>query len=242
MAQTLAIVRRQLIQITKDIWTLILLIATPLLVLLFSNFLYLNHAEPHSEQWLYQSCALLCITAFIFPCLTGAVSILRDKKLGTLEQSLASPVSRGKFVLGYLFGIGTIIAVQTIILLLFAIFIFQWPLSWTLILLYILLIIEALAAIEIGFFIAVIIKNALCIFLSIAFASVLQMIHWSGMPGWRQAVSIITPVYYSVEGGAYMILHRYLLLGFFINAAALIVFIFLFFILNIWALQKIRRV
>ncbi|MFC7393917.1 ABC transporter permease [Scopulibacillus cellulosilyticus] len=239
---TKAILKRQLIQITHDIWTLILLIIAPLLVIFFSNVFYLNHIKPHTAQWFFQSGSLLCVLSFIFPCLTAAIAMLRDKKLGTLELTLMAPVTRGQVILGYLIGIGIIFAAQTLILLLFSIFIFHWSFSWTFILLYILLLIESITAIEIGLFIAACAKNPLKIFLYMTVIIILQIINWGQTAGWLPVISIIIPVNYSVDSVTSMFLHGYILSGFFLNIAALIVFCLLFFTLNIWVLQKIRRV
>ena len=60
--------------------------------------------------------------AFFFTFLLTSVSFLRERASGTMEKLLSSPVRRAEIVLGYLLGFGVFALVQSLIILLFAVY------------------------------------------------------------------------------------------------------------------------
>ncbi len=61
--------------------------------------------------------------AFFFTFLLTSVSFLRERSSGTMERLLASPVTRGEIVLGYLLGFGLFALIQSLIILLFSVYV-----------------------------------------------------------------------------------------------------------------------
>jgi len=60
--------------------------------------------------------------AFFFTFLLTSVSFLRERSSGTMERLLASPVKRSEIVIGYLLGFGLFAILQSLVILLFAVY------------------------------------------------------------------------------------------------------------------------
>src|SRR5213593_3037370 len=67
----------------------------------------------------YLAPVLVAFFAFFFIFLLSAVSFLRERTTGTLEWLMATPLSRGELVLGYLAGFSFFALLQAIVILLF---------------------------------------------------------------------------------------------------------------------------
>lgn len=71
--------------------------------------------------------------AFFFTFLLTSVSFLRERSSGTMERLLASPVKRGEIVVGYLLGFGLFALLQSLIILLFSVYVLGAHLAGSLI-------------------------------------------------------------------------------------------------------------
>jgi ABC-2 type transport system permease protein len=67
----------------------------------------------------------VAFAAFFFTFLLTCVSFLRERSSGTMERLLASPVKRAEIVLGYLLGFGFFALIQSLIILLFTVYVLQ---------------------------------------------------------------------------------------------------------------------
>lgn len=70
----------------------------------------------------YLAPSLIAVFAFFFIFLLSAVSFLRERTSGTLERLLATPLSRGELVLGYLGGFALFALLQALVILAFTVF------------------------------------------------------------------------------------------------------------------------
>jgi ABC-2 type transport system permease protein len=71
----------------------------------------------------YFAPGFVAFAAFFFTFLLTSVAFLRERSSGTMERLLASPVTRTEIVLGYLLGFGFFALVQSLIILLFTVYV-----------------------------------------------------------------------------------------------------------------------
>lgn len=87
---------------------------------------------------------------FVFM-LTG-VSFLRERTQGTMERLFATPITRAEIALGYMFGFGLFALIQSAVILLFTIYVVQIQFVGNLALVFVLLGLLALGAVNTGIF------------------------------------------------------------------------------------------
>jgi len=115
----LPIAGRVMRQIVRDRRTLALIIIVPLVVMTL-----ISYSFPENKAMLSQYApALLATLALFFSFLLTGISFLRERTQGTMERIMASPVSRLDMVLGYLLGFFTFALTQSLIVLLFTIYV-----------------------------------------------------------------------------------------------------------------------
>jgi ABC-2 type transport system permease protein len=73
----------------------------------------------------YLAPVLIAVFAFFFIFLLSAVSFLRERTSGTLERLLATPLTRGELVLGYLGGFALFALLQALVILAFTVFVLK---------------------------------------------------------------------------------------------------------------------
>ncbi|HCW51197.1 MAG TPA: hypothetical protein DGR79_03895 [Clostridiales bacterium] len=81
------------------------------------------HGGPDLGTLSYFAPGYVALFAFFFTFLLTSVSFLRERSSGTMERLLASPVRRGEIVLGYLLGFGLFALAQSLIILLYAVYV-----------------------------------------------------------------------------------------------------------------------
>ncbi len=87
---------------------------------------------------------------FVFM-LTG-VSFLRERTQGTMERLFSTPITRAEIALGYMFGFGLFALIQSAVILLFTIYVVQIQFVGNLALVFVLLGLLALGAVNVGIF------------------------------------------------------------------------------------------
>lgn len=73
----------------------------------------------------YLAPVLIAVFAFFFIFLLSTVSFLRERTSGTLERLLATPLTRGELVLGYLGGFALFALLQALVILAFTVFVLK---------------------------------------------------------------------------------------------------------------------
>jgi ABC-2 type transport system permease protein len=90
--------------------------------------------------------------AFFFVFLLTGVSFLRERTQGTMERLLATPIARAEIVLGYMIGFGLFALIQSAVILFFTIFVVGIQHSGNLALVFLLLGILSIGAVNLGIF------------------------------------------------------------------------------------------
>jgi ABC-2 type transport system permease protein len=89
---------------------------------------------------------------YFFVFLLTGVSFLRERTQGTMERLFSTPITRGEIALGYMFGFGLFALLQSAVILLFTTYVVQIQYVGNLALVFLLLGLLAIGAVNIGIF------------------------------------------------------------------------------------------
>lgn len=141
---------------------------------------------------------------FFFTFIFSGIAFIREKLTGTLERMMATPIRRKEIVLGYFLGFGIFMALQTIIMQLFATLVLKIPLQggyFSIMLIFLLLAAQSLA---LGLALSAFARNEFQLFQFIPIIIVPQIL-FSGLfdlkdaPMWVKFLSNIFPLTYGVQ-------------------------------------------
>lgn len=188
---------------------------------------------------------LIGFFVFFFVFLISGIGLLKERTTGTLERVLSTPIRRGEIVAAYLIGFGMFAVIQTVIVVFYSIHVLDIILVgsiWNVILINLLL---ALVALSLGILLSSFAATEfqmvqfipIAIIPQIFFSGILPL---EGMADWLQWIGKFMPLYYAADalkGVMYMGLG---LGDITFDLLALVVFAFIFIILNIFALKRYR--
>ncbi len=141
-------------QLIRDRRTIVLIIAVPLVVMTLIGLSF-----PEGQVLDYIAPALLATLALFFSFLLTGISFLRERSQGTMERLMASPVSRLDIVLGYLFGFFLFALTQTLIIVLFTIYVLDVHYSGDLWQIFVFQVVVIAGAVNLGIFISTFARN-----------------------------------------------------------------------------------
>jgi ABC-2 type transport system permease protein len=99
--------------------------------------------------------------AFFFIFLLTSVSFLRERSRGTIERLLISPLSRAELVLGYVLGFTIFAVVQSLLILLFVIYVLQVHYAGNLGLIFLITLALTVGSVNLGIFLSTYARNEL---------------------------------------------------------------------------------
>jgi len=180
---------------------MVLIVVVPLVVMTLIGLSF-----PEGTVLDYIAPALLATMALFFSFLLTGISFLRERSQGTMERLMASPVSRLDIVVGYLFGFFIFALLQTLIVVLFTIYVLDVQYYGDLWQIFIFQIVIITAAVNLGIFISTFARNEfqmvqfipLIIFPQIFLCGVIWPVEQ--MPNYLQWLSAILPLTYAVDG------------------------------------------
>jgi len=178
-----------------------LIVVVPLVVMTLIGLSF-----PQSNVLDYIAPALLATLALFFSFLLTGISFLRERSQGTMERLMASPVSRLDIVVGYLFGFFIFALSQTLIILLFTIYVLNVNYYGDLWQVFVFQIVVITVAVNLGIFISTFARNEfqmvqfipLILFPQIFLCGVIWPVEQ--MPDYLQWLSVILPLKYAVDG------------------------------------------
>src|SRR5579885_1603955 len=97
--------------------------------------------------------------AFFFIFLLTSVSFLRERSRGTIERLLISPLSRAELVLGYVIGFSIFAVVQSLVILLFVIYVLQVHYAGNLGLIFLITLCLTIGSVNLGIFLSTYARN-----------------------------------------------------------------------------------
>ncbi len=200
-SQAFTIAARVIQQLVRDRRTLALILIVPLVVMTLIGLSF-----PEGSVLDYIAPALLATLALFFSFLLAGISFLRERSQGTMERLMVSPVSRGDIVVGYLFGFFIFALTQTLIILLFTIYVLDVHYYGDLWQIFIFQIVVVTGAVNLGIFTSTFARNEfqmvqfipLIILPQVFLCGVLWPVEQ--MPDYLQWLSAILPLTYAVDG------------------------------------------
>ena len=154
----------------------------------------------------YVGPAFIGLIVFFLVFVVTSVSFLRERSQGTLERLMASPLRRGEIVLGYMLGFGLVSLVQSLLVLLFALYVLRIHNEGNVLLIFLLEALLAIGAVNLGIFLSMFARTEFQAVQFIPIVLVPQVL-LSGIlfpiasePGPLQWVSNVLPLTYAVYG------------------------------------------
>jgi len=146
------------------------------------------------------------LVVFFLVYVVTSVSFLRERSQGTLERLMASPLRRAEIIVGYMLGFTAVALVQAVLVIGFSLFVLDVYNAGSAWLILAIVVILALAAVNLGIFLSTFARNEFQAVQFIPLVIVPQVL-LSGLlvpvesePEWLQVVSNALPLTYAVEG------------------------------------------
>jgi ABC-2 type transport system permease protein len=184
---------------------------------------------------------------FFFVFFIAGVSFLRERISGTLDRILATPLKRRDIVLGYFFGFGVFIALQTLFIQLFMIYILKLDIKGSFFTVLLINLILAGGSLSLGTFLSTFARTELQLFQLIPVIIVPQVLfsgifNITGAPVWVKVLSKIFPLTYGAEALKNVAIKGYTLSQIYLDVIILLAYAVLFIVLNVLALKRYRRI
>jgi ABC-2 type transport system permease protein len=113
------------------------------------------HGSSRLDALDYLGAAFIGVTVFFLVFVVTSVVFLRERTGGTLERLMASPISRGELVLGYMVALGTLTLIQSLVVLTFALSIIHIHSQGSPVLVLVFTALIGLGAANLGIFVSV---------------------------------------------------------------------------------------
>lgn len=184
---------------------------------------------------------------FFFVFLISGIALLKERTSGTLERLLATPVKRSEIIFGYSTGYGIFAIFQTILIVLFALYVLKIEIVGSLLWVLIVAILLALVALTLGIFVSTFAASE---FQMIQFIPVvvIPQVFFSGiipldsMASWVKNISYIFPLSYAGDALTDVMLKGQGFFDIWWDLLILALFIIAFTCLNIFGLKRYRKV
>ncbi|MFC6291931.1 ABC transporter permease [Macrococcus epidermidis] len=189
---------------------------------------------------------LIAFFIFFFTFLISGITLLKERTTGTLNKLLSTPIKRYEIVIGYMLGFSLFGTIQTVMLVLYAVYVLKMEVAGSIWLLIISNIILAFVALSLGLFISTFAKSEFQMIQFIPLIIVPQLLFSGIIPIENmhkplQIISYIMPLKFGADN-----LSRIMLKGQSIEIIPnIIVLIFMFIflmILNIALLKRYRNI
>lgn len=161
------------------------------------------HGGPQFDQLDYFAPVFIGFFAFFFVFLLTSVSFLRERMEGSIERLMVSPLSRGEIVLGYMLGFALFAALQSVIMVVFAVYVLRIHYAGNVGLVFLFTVLLTLGAVNLGIFLSTFARTELQVVQFIPIVIVPQGlvsgIIWpiAGLPGPLQWLSYVMPLTYA---------------------------------------------
>ena len=135
-----------------------LILDVPLTAFVKVSYLY---GGPDYSLLDYLAPVLIALFAFFFIFLLSTVSFLRERTSGTLERLLATPLTRGELVAGYMGGFALFALLQALVILAFTVFVLKVQYRGNLATIFIVEAVLVVGAVSLGLAISAFARNEL---------------------------------------------------------------------------------
>ncbi len=190
---------------------------------------------------------LMGVISFFLIFIIAGISFVRERTNQTMERLMVTPVKRWQVILGYTLGFGIFAVLQSVILLCYLKWVLNMTITGSIASAGIIMILMSMAAVCIGAFCSIFANNEFQIMQFIPIV-VIPQIFFSGLisldtfPYHLGELARIMPVYYACDALYAITIKGEQLFDVGKDILALFIFILIFFIFNIFALKKYRRI
>lgn len=190
---------------------------------------------------------LMGVISFFLIFIIAGISFVRERTNQTMERLMVTPVKRWQVILGYTLGFGIFAILQSVILLCYLKVVLNMAINGSIVSAGVVMILLSMAAVCIGAFCSIFANNEFQIMQFIPVV-VIPQIFFSGLisldtfPYHLGELAKIMPVYYACNALYEITIKGVRLFDVGKDILALFIFISIFFITNIFALKKYRRI
>ncbi len=226
-------------QVIHDRRTMALILIVPLVVMTLIGLSF-----PDESVLDYIAPAMLATLALFFSFLLTGISFLRERSQGTMERLMVAPVTRLDIVLGYLLGFFIFALIQTLIIVLFTIYVLGINFYGELWQILVFQVVVITGAVTLGIFTSTFAHNEFQMVQFIPLIIVPQIflcgVIWpvEQMPEYLQWLSVILPLTYAVDGLRDIMLYGFSLADVWVELSVLLGFAILTSILASLTLRK----
>ncbi len=192
------------------------------------------------------SYVFLGVISFFFVFILSGMSFVRERFGQTLERMLMTPIRRVDVIGGYTLGYGLLAAVQSVVIILYAVYVLQLQVEGSVALCTFVMILMAFSAVSVGALVSIFANNELQLVQFIP-VIIIPQIFFSGLipidtiPFGLGNLCYLTPIYYGctalemimIQGKGFAEIWPWL--------AGSVIFIGVLFLANVTALKKYRR-
>lgn len=209
-----------------------------------SSYVYSNEDLTYFDTL---SPILIGFFVFFFVFLVSGISLLKERTTGTLDRLLSTPIKRSEIVLGYLIGYGIFAVIQTILIVLFSIYVLNITIEGSISLVVIVNILIALVALSLGLLLSTFTNSEFQIMQFIPIIIVPQIfftgvIPIESMSIWLQNTARIMPLYYGASALSGIFVKGFNFYNIYNDCIILIIFIIVLYTFNIFGLKRYRKI
>lgn len=209
-----------------------------------SSYVYSNEDLTYFDTL---SPILIGFFVFFFVFLVSGISLLKERTTGTLDRLLSTPIKRSEIVLGYLIGYGIFAVIQTILIVLFSIYVLNITIEGSIPLVVIVNILIALVALSLGLLLSTFANSEFQIMQFIPIIIVPQifftgLIPIESMSIWLQNIAKIMPLYYGASALSGIFVKGFNFYNIYYDCIILIIFIIVLYTFNIFGLKRYRKI
>ncbi|MFP4323014.1 MAG: ABC transporter permease [Anaerolineales bacterium] len=153
----------------------------------------------------YMAPALIGMFVFMFVFLLTSVSFLRERMAGTLERLQATPIHSLEIITGYMLGFLLFGLVQSIVILLFTVFVMDVHYTGNLLNVFVVEALLVIVAVNLGIFLSTFARNEFQVLQFMPLVVVSQFflggVVWAveDMPGWLQPIAELMPLTHATD-------------------------------------------
>ena len=192
------------------------------------------------------SFVFLGVISFFFVFILSGMSFVRERFGQTLERMLMTPIRRIDVIGGYTLGYGLLAAVQSVVIILYAVYVLQLQVEGSVALCTLVMILMAFSAVSVGALVSIFANNELQLVQFIP-VIIIPQIFFSGLipidtiPFGLGNLCYLTPIYYGCTSLEMIMIQGKGVVEIWPWLVGSVVFIGVLFLANVTALKKYRR-
>ncbi|MEB6278718.1 ABC transporter permease [Staphylococcus gallinarum] len=209
-----------------------------------SDYLYANKDATYFDMI---NPILIGFFVFFFTFLISGIGLLKERTSGTLERLLASPIKRSEIIFGYIMGYGLFSVIQTVVVVMYAIFVLHIAIAGSIWLVLATTILTALVALTFGILLSTFASSEfqmiqfipLVIVPQVLFAGLIPI---QSMNTGLQYFAHIMPLFYTGNAMQSVMIKGFGIDDVYLDLCILFAIFVVLLILNIFGMKRYRKV